>query len=999
MRRLDTILLVWIMTLWLPLTAVARTSAEIEAAYHRQQSAITRLTGSSERQDKLELAKQLLSGLQVSQSNPLRRDASLRARQILEEILGQRQGDLIEAEAAELLAKGIKAENPARARMLFQLALANGSPRSNAIERELLASEALSPERDLRLSQLEAAALRESNFELLLIRMAAAQPTERATMEAQLLRLAQSKAALGEASPLGQLGLVQLIGASTDKQREDAAALILRATQMGEDRFVLKAVDALPIGSASLRPVAARLLIAAAENGLMNAAERLVTDAYGADRYAFVPATASAWLERLIEARSPVGFRLAERLSRDPPGRVKPPLGMHTAIRLALAAKDLEPQEALAYALILSEGKIANRQPKAATDFFGRALKTRDWVFMRAIAKAIEAHKDIAVLPDLLQQELLAAIVEGRSEAAMLLGELIGQGRVLRFDMDRALDAYRAAERLGAGPVAIFAQSTLLLKRAEAALDIENGLLLLDDAVAAGHNPARVALASLLRSGTLVEQNWPRAVSILRAAAYSGDAKSALTLTELAIENPLLGLSRDEIVSFLDQAIKAGIDGALEDFAAFRAGEGAKAEARNVLENALASGDLLAGAVLADDLRKGRFGPADPARTTSLLHTLRNRAMYDPAQRLGVAARLLASNDDAFQLLARDLAESHAASGAPRAMSIVSQYWRRNGTDADAARQAMEWAERAANAGSVHDQIWLGQALQSGKDLASAKAATLDPKRGFALIEQAYAFDPSDPEALMAMGASHWQGAGVPSNAAKAAEFYAIGALRGYRPAQRALARALAEGSRIARDVEKAEDVFLHSAHHGSAPARVQLGRLYLSGFGNRLDPEAAYAQFRQAAEEGSVDGMRETARALMVGSGTIKDEAAAERWFREAAKAGNADAMIDLFSLLTLKTGSVSERKAAFADAIGFLTAAADAGHAAAQFRLGLMYINGAGVEKDIAKGKALFGMAHKNGNMRGKKLLKKMERGEDINVGWSPEDGENDEDEADTP
>jgi TPR repeat protein len=105
---------------------------------------------------------------------------------------------------------------------------------------------------------------------------------------------------------------------------------------------------------------------------------------------------------------------------------------------------------------------------------------------------------------------------------------------------------------------------------------------------------------------------------------------------------------------------------------------------------------------------------------------------------------------------------------------------------------------------------------------------------------------------------------------------------------------------------------------------------MYASGAGTSIDAEQSFVWFHRAAELGSVDSMQEVGKALIAGYGTVQDPVQGERWLVSAAENGSVGAMYDLYSYHNL-----SGDPAAFDVAMGWLRKAADAGSAAAMFRL----------------------------------------------------------------
>jgi TPR repeat protein len=138
---------------------------------------------------------------------------------------------------------------------------------------------------------------------------------------------------------------------------------------------------------------------------------------------------------------------------------------------------------------------------------------------------------------------------------------------------------------------------------------------------------------------------------------------------------------------------------------------------------------------------------------------------------------------------------------------------------------------------------------------------------------------------------------------------------------------------------------FCRVAAAASRRALYQLGRAYAA---NQQTPEAIGA-YRKAADKGSTSAMVELGVLLGTGSGVARDLAQARQLFERAAEAGNPRGVTNLAAL---SGGTPSDP----IEARAMLSKAAEANSAEAQYRLGMMFAEGAGGPKDDVAARALF-------------------------------------------
>jgi TPR repeat protein len=211
----------------------------------------------------------------------------------------------------------------------------------------------------------------------------------------------------------------------------------------------------------------------------------------------------------------------------------------------------------------------------------------------------------------------------------------------------------------------------------------------------------------------------------------------------------------------------------------------------------------------------------------------------------------------------------------------------------------------------------------------------------------------------------------------------------------------LANGTGVKQDIEAAIKWFEVAAEAGIAAAPIQLGRLFANGSGitrdnakaeqwlerasNSGDPEAkvAHAMFLLQSDK-SFNAIKRATELLMEAvkadhvpaslqlghlfAGRFGVKAfmpQAVRWYGQAAEAGSVEAMFALGQLHLDRDPASGVRDAKLA--ANHFERAARAGHALAQFQLGVMYCTGEGVEKDLTRGVAWYEAAAKQGHALG--------------------------------
>lgn len=134
--------------------------------------------------------------------------------------------------------------------------------------------------------------------------------------------------------------------------------------------------------------------------------------------------------------------------------------------------------------------------------------------------------------------------------------------------------------------------------------------------------------------------------------------------------------------------------------------------------------------------------------------------------------------------------------------------------------------------------------------------------------------------------------------------------------------------------------------------AALEAGReRYLAG-----DHVAAAALWQPLVAAGDARAMYNMATLYRRGLGVAQDEARADALLRDAAGRGFAEAQ---YALAVRDFEATGADEAQRQQAVGLWLAAARQGHAAAQYRLGLLYWNGEAVARDLVEGRAWMALA----------------------------------------
>jgi TPR repeat protein len=248
-------------------------------------------------------------------------------------------------------------------------------------------------------------------------------------------------------------------------------------------------------------------------------------------------------------------------------------------------------------------------------------------------------------------------------------------------------------------------------------------------------------------------------------------------------------------------------------------------------------------------------------------------------------------------------------------------------------------------------------------------------------------------------------GRGVPQDFAVAANWYRRAAEKGLTRAQANLGDMYLRGQGVGQDVEEAATWFHRAATHGHVISQFNMGLLYQKGVGVETDLNRAMGWFHLAGQAGHTQANQMLTALTAQGRSPAPIEvlradpfapSAAPAAPQAAAPADEAeDEDVQAVAALEEEAEAVAPAPAQQQAAIGpdaedevkkgllayhdqdFETAfsvwlpVAEAGNADAQFFLGGLYMDGAGVEEDLTRAHAWLRLAAEKGHPKAKEFL----------------------------
>jgi TPR repeat protein len=251
------------------------------------------------------------------------------------------------------------------------------------------------------------------------------------------------------------------------------------------------------------------------------------------------------------------------------------------------------------------------------------------------------------------------------------------------------------------------------------------------------------------------------------------------------------------------------------------------------------------------------------------------------------------------------------------------------------AKEAIKWFRKAALQGNATAQYHLGLSLVNGN------GAPTNAVEGAQWYRKAA--DQELAQAQFELGICYRDGVGVSKDRKEALVWFRKAANQGFARAQQSLGMAYSQGDGVPQDQAEAFRWFHKAAEQGDPYAQRDLAICYRMGEGVDRDAVEALKWDRKSAEQGHPAAQRDLGLYYASGEGVDKDEAEAMRWFRRAAE------QRDRYSQWRL--GVMLELRNKVAEAVPLYRQAAEQGLPEAQLCLAGCYLQGRGVEKDLAE------------------------------------------------
>ncbi|NVN97335.1 sel1 repeat family protein, partial [Candidatus Nomurabacteria bacterium] len=210
-------------------------------------------------------------------------------------------------------------------------------------------------------------------------------------------------------------------------------------------------------------------------------------------------------------------------------------------------------------------------------------------------------------------------------------------------------------------------------------------------------------------------------------------------------------------------------------------------------------------------------------------------------------------------------------------------------------------------------------------------------------------------------------GYGVKQNTSEALKWFKKSAENGYSTAQYNLGIMYEYGEKVEVDYLEAIRLYSNAAKQNNADAMSAIGSMYLYGKGVAKNESEALKWFMKADDNGSNTAPFEICKMYMYGIGLTKDEKTAIMWLSKAVERNNSDAQAMLGRRL------YNENK--FDEAIRLFNLAANDDNVDGLYYLGITYMQGKGIDKDLNKAEVLIRRAAELGSQQAKELLKKVD------------------------
>jgi len=341
--------------------------------------------------------------------------------------------------------------------------------------------------------------------------------------------------------------------------------------------------------------------------------------------------------------------------------------------------------------------------------------------------------------------------------------------------------------------------------------------------------------------------------------------------------------------------------------------------------------------------------------------------------------------------------------GNSRAQFILAEMLMNRNSICEDSNEALEWFNKSAESGNSSARYRIGVIYRDGvgvdKDIKQAfKWFNLAASQGN-MEAQIALMD------ILSSNVDQLRDIGVEEELNLALEQLKQLAETGSTIAQKNLAGKLLSGVGTEQDAIVALTWYLKAANAGDPGARHQVGLMYKNGIGTERDIAEAVRWFKLAMEQKNIGAITEFAWMLMNGDGMDEDKRAAFKLFKEIADLGiasirnqvgimyrdgigteknkeNAKIYFDLsaeqgnllarMNLADILSKSNDPRD--IENVLKIYLTMSDIGNALASYKLGIMYRDGVGIEKNIDLARYWLSVAAKRNNKDAQQELGKM-------------------------
>ena len=246
-----------------------------------------------------------------------------------------------------------------------------------------------------------------------------------------------------------------------------------------------------------------------------------------------------------------------------------------------------------------------------------------------------------------------------------------------------------------------------------------------------------------------------------------------------------------------------------------------------------------------------------------------------------------------------------------------------------------------------------------------------------------------DPAAQRNIGHLYRRGQGVPQDAAVAVNWYVRAAEAGLARAQANLANMYLRGEGVRRDERAAAVWFQRAALDGHTISQFNLGLMYQQGLGVRTDLTKAMGWFSRAAElgheksaetlaalqeRGVSPASAEELRTELFGDEATDGQAAISQRPAEGA-AAPSDRAARFDENVEVEPGLLAYRSQDYERAMTIWMPLAEKGNSEAQFFVGGLYMDGAGVEEDVVRAHAWWQLSAEKGHPKAQEFRNLIE------------------------